>query len=155
LRRLLNGGLSPACEHLAELLKFMRKIMRSVELKQPQWYKLRFEPGEDIFQGLRGFLLEKKLARAFVLSSIGSLEKITCNYPVVGTKMPPDVKSRTLEDFLEINGISGEIWREDGRIRVHLHGSVTHEVDTLYGGGIAEGAKALVLVEMVLMGLPE
>jgi predicted DNA-binding protein with PD1-like motif len=129
--------------------------MLSMELKQPQWYNLRFGPGEDVFQGLREFFQEKKLERAFVLSSIGSLEKVTCNYPVVGTKMPPDIKSRTVEDFLEINGISGEIWREEGRIRIHLHGSVTHETDTLYGGGIAEGAKALVLVEMVIMGLPE
>ncbi|MDR2051089.1 MAG: DNA-binding protein [Deltaproteobacteria bacterium] len=130
--------------------------MQSTELKQPQWHKLHFGPGEDIFQGLREFFQEKKFKQAFILSSIGSLEKITCNYPVVSTRMPPDIKGRTVEDFLEINGINGEIWREEGRIRVHLHGSFTHEVDKLYGGGIADGsARALVLVDMVVMGIPE
>ena len=69
--------------------------------------------------------------------------------------MPPPVKSKTIEKFLEVNGITGEMWRENGNVRVHLHGSVTHEGETLFGGGMADGAKVLVQVEMVVMGLLE
>lgn len=116
---------------------------------------MRLGPGSDLFQGLRDFFIQEKLERAFILSSIGSLEKVICNYPVTGTIMPPPVKSKTVEKFLEINGISGELWREKDVVRVHLHGSLTHEGDTLFGGGFADGAKVLVQAEMVIMGLPE
>jgi len=47
------------------------------------------------------------------------------------------------------------MWRENNQVRVHLHGSVTHEGETLFGGGMADGAKVLVQVEMVVMGLLE
>ena len=129
--------------------------MQITKLAQPEWYKVRLGPGSDLFQGLRDFFTQQKLERAFILSSIGSLEKTICNYPVPGTVMPPPIKSKTFEKFLEINGISGEIWRENDVVRVHLHGSFTHEGDTLCGGGLADGAKVLVQVEMVIMGLPE
>ena len=129
--------------------------MQVTELTQPKWYKLRLGPGSDLFQGLRDFFEQQKLERAFILSSIGSLEKIICNYPVTCTAMPPPVKSKTIEKFLEVNGITGEMWRENGNVRVHLHGSVTHEGETLFGGGMADGAKVLVQVEMVVMGLLE
>ena len=125
--------------------------MQITSLPQPQWFHLRLQAGADVFQGLRDFMDEENLARAFVLSSIGSVSKITCNYPV-GQNMPPDVCSQTIEKMLEVNGISGEIWRENSLTRVHLHGSVTHEATTLYGGGIADGAKVLVQLEMVIIG---
>ena len=50
--------------------------MQVTELTQPKWYKLRLGPGSDLFQGLRDFFEQQKLERAFILSSIGSLEKI-------------------------------------------------------------------------------
>ena len=59
--------------------------MQVTELTQPKWYKLRLGPGSDLFQGLRDFFEQQKLERAFILSSIGSLEKIICNYPVTCT----------------------------------------------------------------------
>jgi len=81
--------------------------MQVTELTQPKWYKLRLGPGSDLFQGLRDFFEQQKLERAFILSSIGSLEKIICNYPVTCTTMPPPVKSKTIEKFFEVNGITG------------------------------------------------
>lgn len=129
--------------------------MQITKLASPEWYKLRLGPGSDLFQGLRDFFTQQKLERAFILSSIGSLEKAVCNYPVTGTIMPPPVKCKTIEKFLEINGITGELWRENDVVRVHLHGSFTHEGDTLFGGGLGDGAKVLVQIEMVIMGLPE
>ena len=126
--------------------------MQIKELGQPEWFHLRLGPGADLFKGLRDFFTEKKLARAYVLSTIGSLEKAIFNYPVTSTQMPPPVKSKLIEKFLEINGITGEIWPDESGIRVHLHGSCTHEGDTIYGGGMADGAKVLVQAEMVIIG---
>lgn len=126
--------------------------MHIKELGQPEWFYLRLGPGTDLFEGIREFFKEKKLKRAYVLSTIGSLEKTIFNYPVTGTAMPPPVKCKVIEKFLEINGITGEIWPEEAGIRVHLHGSCTHEGDTLYGGGMADGAKVLVQAEMVIAG---
>ena len=51
--------------------------MQVTELTQPKWYKLRLGPGSDLFQGLRDFFEQQKLERAFILSSIGSLEKLS------------------------------------------------------------------------------
>ncbi len=125
--------------------------MHITSLAQPSWFHLRLDPGADVFQGLRDFMDEKGLSRAFVVSSIGSLSRVTVNYPE-GPGMPPPVKNKTIETMLEVNAIAGEVWRENGTTRVHLHGSVTHQAETLYGGGIADGAKVLVRLEMVIMG---
>lgn len=122
------------------------------ELGQPEWFHLRLGPGEDLFEGLKQLYTEKKLTRAYVLSAIGSLEKAVFNYPVTGTQMPPPVKFKVIEKFMEINGICGEIWTDASGIRVHLHGSCTHEGDVVYGGGMGAGAKVLVQAEMVIVG---
>ena len=65
----------------------------------------------------------------------------------------PEVGSIVLDGPFEINGISGEVWRDGAEIRVHLHGSVTREAGTLYGGGLGEGAVVLKLAEMIIAGI--
>ena len=65
----------------------------------------------------------------------------------------PEVGCIVLEGPFEINGISGEVWREDKGIRVHLHGTVTREGSGLYGGGLGDGAVVLKLAEMVIAGV--
>jgi len=58
-----------------------------------------------------------------------------------------------LDGPFEINGICGEVWREETEIRVHLHGTVTREGSRLYGGGLGDGAVVLKLAEMVIAGV--
>ena len=115
-------------------------------------YHLRLGPGADLFQSLRDFLEREGLNRAYVLSTIGSLRRIVINYPDTAD-MPPKVESVTLEGLFEINGISGEVWRGEGGIQVHLHGSITRKAETLYGGGLGDGAEVLKLAEMVIAGV--
>lgn len=136
--------------------KFAQKELAMIvkKIEKPEWFHVKLPTGSDLFQGLRDFLDEQKLSRAYVLTTIGSMTKAICNYPV-GDKMPPEVRNKKYEQLLEINGIAGEVWREDGNIRVHLHGSLTHEADTVYGGGLADGARVLMQAEMVIMGLKE
>jgi predicted DNA-binding protein with PD1-like motif len=126
--------------------------METTKFETPELYYLKLGPGEDLFGALREFLEKEGLQRALVLSTIGSLRKVVVNFPVTND-MPPRVESVTLEGLFEINGIAGEVWREDGAIRVHLHGSVTRSASELYGGGLGEGAEVLKLAEMSIAGI--
>ena len=119
-----------------------------------QYFHLRLGPGEDLFMALRAFLDEQGLSRAFLLSTIGSLRRVVVNYPKAMVDQP-EVGSIVIDGPFEINGISGEIWREDEGIRVHLHGSVSREGRELYGGGLGDGAIVLKLAEMVIAGVKQ
>lgn len=128
--------------------------MTVTALPAPRYLHLKLGPGADLFAALREFLDAQNLERAFVLSTIGSLRRVVVNYPKALAD-DPEVGSVALEGAYEINGVSGEVWREPGRIRVHLHGSVTREASTLHGGGLGEGAVVLKLAEMVILGIPK
>jgi len=117
-----------------------------------RFFHLHLGPGEDLFRSLRAFLDAEGLARAFVLSAIGSLRRVVVNFPRSVTENP-EVGSVVLDGPFEINGISGEVWRDGAEIRVHLHGSVTREAGTLYGGGLGEGAVVLKLADLVIAGI--
>jgi predicted DNA-binding protein with PD1-like motif len=106
------------------------------------YYHLRLGPGEDLFECLR----------AFLLSTIGSLRRVVVNFPKALVDNP-EIGSIVLDGPFEINGISGEIWRDETGTRVHLHGTVTREASTLYGGGLGDGAIVLKLAEMVIAGV--
>lgn len=118
------------------------------------YFHLRLGPGEDLFESLRRFLDEQGLARAFLLSTIGSLRRVVVNYPKALVDNP-EVGCVVLEGPFEINGISGEIWRGEGGTRVHLHGTVTREGSGVYGGGLGDGAVVLKLAEMVIAGVKQ
>ena len=115
-------------------------------------FHVHLGPGEDLFQSLRVFLDGQSSRRTFVLSTIGSLRRVVINFPRP-VEDNPEVGSIVLDGPFEINGISGEVWRDGAEIRVHLHGSVTREAGTLYGGGLGEGAVVLKLAEMIIAGI--
>jgi len=126
--------------------------MVTTSLDRLRYFHLRLGPGEDLFESLRLFLIEQGLARAFVLSTIGSLRRVVVNFPKALVDNP-DIGYMVLEGPFEINGISGEVWRDGGEVRVHLHGTVTREGSGLYGGGLGDGAVVLKLAEMVIAGI--
>ena len=126
--------------------------MVTTPLENLQYFHLRLGPGEDLFKGLRVFLDEQGLARAFLLSTIGSLRRVVVNFPKALVDNP-EIGNIVLDGPFEINGISGEIWREGKGIRVHLHGTVTRAASELYGGGLGDGAVVLKLAEMVIAGV--
>ncbi len=125
--------------------------MDIVKFDKMAFYHLRLGPGVDLFQALRDFFQKEGLNRAFVLSTIGSLRKVVINYPET-TEMPPSVGRIALEGPFEINGISGEVWRQNTTIHVHLHGSITERGKNLYGGGMTESAIVLKLAELFIIG---
>ena len=125
--------------------------MQITPLPNPAFYHLRLEPGANLQQALRDFLDAQMLDRAFVLSTIGSVRRAVVNFPMTDTQ-PPEVGHEDFDGLYEINGIAGEIWREAGETRVHLHGSITHRAAAVFGGGLGD-LVVFKLAEMVILGL--
>jgi predicted DNA-binding protein with PD1-like motif len=126
--------------------------MVTTGMENLRYFHVHLGPGEDLFHSLRAFLDEQGLARAYVLSTIGSLRRVVVNFPR-SVAENPEVGSVVLDGPFEINGISGEVWRDGAEIRVHLHGSVTREAGVLYGGGLGDGAVVLKLADMIIAGI--
>ncbi len=128
--------------------------MESSETHPPLWFKVTLQRGEDLFEGLRNFLEKESLREAHLLSCIGSLERIVLAYPK-SRGFPPEVGYSIFEDIFEINGISGNIKRERGEIKIHLHGSVSKGGNKILGGAIAEGTRVFKVAELLIVGIKE
>jgi predicted DNA-binding protein with PD1-like motif len=125
--------------------------MEFIQRTTPIWYTLNLKAGEDLFQVLKDFFKREDLEEAHLLSCIGSLEKVVLAYPKTKT-IPPEIETVTLEGLFEINGISGNIKREAGEIKVHLHGSVSKAGREVSGGAIVAGTKIFKMAEWVIIG---
>ena len=132
----------------------MEKCMEIAEISTPRWYKVTLKAGDDLFQSLREFFKEEKLKEAYILSCIGSLEKVGLAYPKT-KQIPPEIDRMSLEGLFEINGISGNIKKEAGEIKVHLHGSVSQSGIEVSGGAMNEGTRIFKVAELVIVGTKE
>jgi predicted DNA-binding protein with PD1-like motif len=132
----------------------MEKSMEIAKISTPIWYKVTLMAGEDLFQTLREFFQEEKLKEAYILSCIGSLEKVVLAYPKT-RQIPPEIDPMSLEGLFEINGISGNIKKEAGKIKVHLHGSVSKAGKEVNGGAMNEGTRVFKVAELVIIGIKE
>jgi predicted DNA-binding protein with PD1-like motif len=132
----------------------MGASMEIAEISTPMWYKVTLEAGEDLFQALKGFFQKEKLKEAYVLSCIGSLEKVVLAYPKT-RQIPPEIDRISLEGLFEINGISGNIKKEAGEIKVHLHGSISKAGKEVNGGAMNEGTRVFKVAELVILGTKE
>ena len=94
----------------------------------------------------------ERLREAYVLSCIGSLEKVVLAYPKTKV-LPPEIESIVLEGLFEINGISGNIKQEAGEIKVHLHGSLSRAGKEVFGGAIIAGTRIFKIAELVIVGV--
>ena len=126
--------------------------MYIAQISTPIWYRVTLEAGEDLFQALRGFFQKEKLKEAYILSCIGSLEKIVLAYPKT-KQIPPEIDRISLEGLFEINGISGNIKKEAGGIKVHLHGSISKAGREVSGGAINEGTRIFKIAELMIVGI--
>lgn len=128
--------------------------MDIAQITTPIWYKVTLEAREDLFQALKGFFQEEKLKEAYVLSCIGSLEKVVLAYPKT-RQIPPEIGRMSFEGLFEINGISGNIKKEAGEIKVHLHGSISKAGKEVNGGAMNEGTRVFKVAELVIVGTKE
>jgi len=132
----------------------MGTFMEVDKISTPMWYKVNLEAGEDLFQALRGFFQKEKLKEAYILTCIGSLEKVVLAYPKT-KQIPPEIDRMSLEGLFEINGISGNIKKEAGEIKVHLHGSISKAGIEVNGGAMNEGTRVFKVAELVIIGIKE
>jgi predicted DNA-binding protein with PD1-like motif len=132
----------------------MGTFMKIAEISAPTWYKVTLEAGEDLFLALKGFFQKEKLKEAYVLTCIGSLEKVVLAYPKT-KQIPPEIDHISLEGLFEINGISGNIKKEAGEIKVHLHGSISKAGEEVNGGAMNEGTRVFKVAELVIAGTKE
>ena len=101
-----------------------------------------------------GLLPEREAREAYVLSCIGSFEKVVLAYPKTKA-LPPEIEKIVGEGLFEINGISGTIKEEAGEIRVHLHGSLSRAGKEVFGGAIIAGTRIFKIAELVIAGIRE
>lgn len=128
--------------------------MDIAQISTPTWYKVTLEAGEDLFQALKGFFQKEKLKEAHVLTCIGSLERVVLAYPKT-KQIPPEIDRISLEGLFEINGISGNIKKDVGEIKVHLHGSISKAGKEVNGGAMNEGTRVFKVAELVIIGIKE
>ena len=120
-------------------------------MSTPDWYTLTLSEGMDLVASLKEFFQSKQLSLAHVVSCIGSLEKVVLAFPKTQT-FPPEIEQVSLEGLFEINGISGNIKKESGDVKVHLHGSVTRRGREVSGGAIIAGTRVFKVAELLILG---
>ena len=126
--------------------------MQISPFNEPHWYRVELGPGADLFGSLRDFLNREGLREAYVLYCIGSLDRVVLAYPKTRA-VPPEIERLTLEGLFEINVIAGEVRRQWGEIKVHLHGSVTRTGTEVSGGAVNEGTRVFKVAELVIVGV--
>ncbi len=122
------------------------------QISTPIWYRVTLEAGEDLFHALRDFFQKENLMEAYILSCIGSLERVVLAFPKT-KQIPPEIERITLEELFEINGVSGNLKQEAGEIKVHLHGSISKAGREVSGGAINEGTRVFKIAELVMIGI--
>jgi len=125
--------------------------MEIAKIPTPIWYRVILGAGEELFEALRNFFEKERLQEAYILSCIGSLERVVLAYPKT-KQIPPEIERIHLEGLFEINGVSGNIKKEAGEIKVHLHGSISRAGREVSGGAINEGTYVFKVAELVIVG---
>ncbi len=123
--------------------------MESAQIPVADWYRLTLQAGVDLFQSLREFFQKEGLKEAYVISCIGSLDRVVLAYPKT-KKIPPEIEHIVLEGVFEINGISGNVKCEGEDVKVHLHGSLSRAGKEVFGGAINEGTRIFKVAELVI-----
>lgn len=126
--------------------------MDIAQISTPIWYRVTLEAGEDLFQALKDFMEKEDLKEAYILSCIGSLKRVVLAYPKTKA-IPPEIETIIMEGLFEINGISGNIKKEAGGIKVHLHGSISKAGREVSGGAINEGTRIFKIAELMIVGI--
>ena len=126
--------------------------MDVTQISTPIWYKLSLQAGEDLFQALKDFMKREELKEAYILSCIGSLKRVVLAYPKTRT-VPPEIETIIMEGLFEINGISGNVKKEAGEVRVHLNGSLSKAGRDVSGGAIIAGTQIFKMAELVIAGI--
>jgi hypothetical protein len=116
----------------------------------------RLLPNTDLIQGLKSVCIQNNVQYGQIISCIGSLKKASYVYAtndiddmeVVRYSQPVIV-----EGPIELINSQGTIGQENGKISIHLHGTLGDKKRNICGGHFFEnGNTVLATVEFLIMG---
>ena len=110
---------------------------------------VRFDPGEDLLEGLKSLIRAEGIKAGVVLSGIGCLSQ--CRFHQCNGGEPPDLTARR-QDYVELTG-TWELASLQGIIadgELHLHMTVG-EKDRTYAGHVEKGNIVFTLAEVSIL----
>ena len=102
-------------------------------------YTFRLKPGQDLFDSISLFVVEKKVEAGCVLSGVGSLTKAAIRFA------NQEILSE-FEEFFEIVSLTGTVSAQGS----HLHISISDRSGRTIGGHLESGCKIYTTAEIVL-----
>ncbi len=111
-------------------------------------FAIRFDPGNDLLEGIQAFIQKEGIRDAYVASAIGTLDHCVLHM-VMTTGYPPVEHFERWEDRpLEVSSIDGLIAAGGP----HLH-MVVSDHEKAYSGHLEKGCRVLYLAEVVIVEL--
>lgn len=110
-----------------------------------EWYALRLDPGESLFETLETFAADRGLASGFVAGGLGSLRGST-----LGFFNGERYLKRTFPEALELVSLTGSLARVDGKPHFHLHATLGDEQHAARAGHL-HGATVAILAEILFL----
>jgi len=93
---------------------------------------LRFDRGEEVFNGLSEFLKDKEILSGWIWG-LGAAERITISFYDIDKK---EYQNKTFEEPLEVLCLEGNVSAKDGLPAVHLHGTFSRPDFSTIGGHV-------------------
>ena len=119
------------------------RFLETIDLSEV--YFVRFRPGEDLFEILAEIIKEKNIARAVILSGVGSLCNVAFRDLKTGIDLPVNIdKTNLMEEYgpFELLTLEGNVVPlvgefgdlKDGDPVMHLHCTLGTAYGNLFGG---------------------
>lgn len=102
-------------------------------------FALRLRPGQDLRKEIERFTREKSFKAGFIITTVGSLEKVTL-------RLADQKNTSNFEGKFEIVSLVGTL-SQDG---VHLHISLSDSSGRTIGGHLVEGCQIYTTAEIVI-----
>lgn len=102
-------------------------------------FALRLRPGQDVRKELERFTRERGLKAAFIITTVGSLAKVSL-------RLADQSNASSFEGKFEIVSLVGTL-SQDG---VHLHISLSDSAGRTIGGHLVEGCQVYTTAEIVI-----
>lgn len=115
----------------------------------------RVLPDSDLVQAIKEIAEENNINSGYITTCIGSLKQASFVYPVSKSNTYFNMvysDNVALEGPIELLGCQGVFGKDEkGNFQIHLHGVLSDEKMTVYGGHILdEGNIVLVTIDLVL-----
>lgn len=108
-------------------------------------YLVRLQKGEELIESILKLAREENISLGRV-SGLAAVDKVEISLYAADTK---EYLIKELTGDMEIVSLEGNIAEKDGEAYLHLHGSVAHEENRVYGGHM-HYARVSVTAELIV-----